>query len=53
MIFVSVFSPTVCEDGRIFCVDVVVDENINDRSCNIRVYCEIRSKCSEVKEVGE
>lgn len=26
MIFVSVVSPTVCEDGRIFCVDVLENE---------------------------
>ena len=26
MIFVSVFSPTVCEDGRTFCVVVLENE---------------------------
>ena len=36
MIFVSVFSPTVCEDGRIFCVDVLVNKVNNSCEC-IRV----------------
>lgn len=30
MIFVSVFSPTVCEDGRIFCVVVLENNNRNN-----------------------
>lgn len=36
MIFVSVVSPTVCEDGRTFCINVL-ENKANDDCESIRV----------------